>query len=57
MAILLFIYSDKYLKRLIWWKSLLYLKLFLNDSVFLLFKIYAFEQKLGIKNISFLDCS
>lgn len=57
MAILLSIYSDKYLKRLIWWKSLLYLKLFLNDSVFLLFKIYAFEQKLGIKNISFIDCN
>lgn len=57
MAILLSIYSDKYLKRLIWWKSLLYLKLFLNDSVFLLFKIYAFEQKLVIKNISFIDCN
>ena len=57
MATTLSIYFEKYLKRLTWWKSLLYLKTSLCDSVFTLFEIYAFKQKLGIRNISFRDCS
>jgi len=48
---------DKYWKWLNWCKLLLNLKAYLDVSVISLFKIYAFKQKLGIRNISSKDCS
>jgi hypothetical protein len=56
MATILSIYLNKYLKQLSWWNSLLYLKTYVDHSVFTLFKIYVFKQKLGIRNIIFTEC-
>jgi hypothetical protein len=48
---------NKYLKQLSLWKSLLFLKTYPDDYVFLLFEIYVVRAQIRIGNISFKYCS